>query len=437
MKNGEKKLIKRLGFILLTVTIFVAAVWFFFPIGEVAPKTFEATFLGVKEYGLVDRSDVLNPENAVFRFIVDGVEKTFSINSGNIYSLQITDEEKNKDKDYLNVLSAENGAYPIQNMLHEGEVYRVTSKGDKIISCETVAQYGTFNSIIKGTSGKHTLKNFLQTALMPVGNVLYVFGGGWDWQDIGTSNLTRSIGVSELWTKAFDKADSDYIYRDDGNHAGSTYPFGKWNQYYYMGLDCAGYVGWVLYNTLYDKSLAHPGFVGYADEIAKKLADNYGLGTWNHNETNMRPGDVVSNDHHVYICLGTCKDGSAVILDSNIVTSKTGKLGGGVCFSVFSSVENDQHCEAYRLVSYYLEKYYPQWTARYTLTEKSVKDYMIFPDDDPCTGVFHWNIIADTQNVASEEIKGLADPEGLAEMDAEAILKILFKDIAEHSIDNK
>ena len=224
MRNNSKKLIKRLFFILLTLVLLTAAVWFGLLFDESAPKTFEASFLGIKGYGLVGRADALNPKNAVFRFLVDGTEKTFSIEGGNVYSLQITDEEKNKDKDYLNVLSAENGAYPIQNMLHEGEVYRVTSKGDKIISCETVAQYGTFNPIIKGTPGKHTLKNFLQTALMPVGNVLYVFGGGWDWQDIGTSNLTRSIGVSELWTKAFDNADSDYLYKDDGNHTGSTYP---------------------------------------------------------------------------------------------------------------------------------------------------------------------------------------------------------------------
>lgn len=435
MNNDRKKLFKRLGFILVAVAILATAVWFGLFQWNSASKTFEASFLGIKGYGLVDRTDVLNPENAVYRFLVDGTEKTFSIDSGNIYSLQITDDEKNKDKDYFKVLSAENGAYSIQNMLHEGEVYRLTSKENKIISCEPIVQYGTFKPIVKGTPGKHTLKNFLQTALMPVGNVLYVFGGGWDWQDIGSSNMARSIGVSELWTKAFNKADSDYLYKDTDNHAGTTYPFGKWNQYYYMGLDCVGYVGWVLYNTLYDKSLAHPWFVVYADEIAKMLAEKHGLGTWNHNETNLRPGDIVSKEYHVYICLGTCKDGSVVVLDSNVVTSKTGKSGGGVCFSVFSSVENDQHSEAYKLASYYLEKYYPQWAERYTLCEKNLEKETIFPDEDPCTGVFHWNLITDAQNAGTGEIKGLADPEGLAEMDAEAILKELFKDVPD--INNK
>ena len=97
MKNDSKKLIKRLFLILLTLVILTTAVWFSLPFNENAPKTFEASFLGIKGYGLVGRADALNPENVVFRFLVDGTEKAFSIDGGNVYSLQITDEEKNAD----------------------------------------------------------------------------------------------------------------------------------------------------------------------------------------------------------------------------------------------------------------------------------------------------------------------------------------------------
>ena len=40
---------------------------------------------------------------------------------------------------------------------------------------------------VAGTPGKHTLGNFLATALEPVGIALYLYGGGWDRQDEGSS----------------------------------------------------------------------------------------------------------------------------------------------------------------------------------------------------------------------------------------------------------
>ena len=391
-----------------------------------APQTFEASYLGVRGYGTVKRAEVLDPNSAIYRFSVDGREQCYRIDCGAIYADSIPDGERQADKGYFKVLPAEDGAYPIQNLLREGETYRLTAEDDTILSCEALTRPGTFTPIVTGTPGKHTLKNFLQTGLMPAGNVLYVYGGGWDWQDIGSSEQARSIGVSELWTDAFTRVDAGYCYRDEAHPSETTFPFGEWNQYYYLGLDCSAFVGWTLYNTIYDESLTHPGFVRPACDMAKMLAEDYDFGTWSHTETELRPGDVVSTAGHVWICVGCCPDGSAVTVESNITPSCTGVWGGGVHLCAVSPKgENDRTCAACELVSSYMETYYPQWAERYPTTVFDRSKAMSFSDDPASTGVFHWNITEDPGTAG-----GLADPEGLASMDAEAILTELFRDAA-------
>ena len=49
------------------------------------------------------------------------------------------------------------------------------------------------------TPGRRTLKNLLSAALQPVGTTLYVYGGGWNWQDDGASRQTMALGVPDSW----------------------------------------------------------------------------------------------------------------------------------------------------------------------------------------------------------------------------------------------
>ena len=393
------------------------------------PKTCEATYLGVKGYGTVTRGEVLAPDSQVYRFSVNGREKCYRIESGLVYADSVTEVEKKGDTDFYDVLPAEDGAYPIQNMLFEGDAYRLTVRGKKIVACEPIGQYGIFKPLIEGTPGKLTLKNFLQTALMPVGNVLYVYGGGWDWQDVGASGQARTIGLSEVWTNAFAQADAGYRYKDEEHRSETTYPFESWNQYYYLGLDCSAYLGWTLYNTFYTESLAHPGLVGYASRTARTVAEDFGMGTLNHTETRLRPGDIISTKGHTWICLGCCADGSVVGLESNILNSRTGALGGGVqIFAASAKGEDDIVCEAYRLAEEYMAKYYPQWTQRYPICVRELAHCTDFPDDSASTGVCHWTILPGENGSLTAAEKGLADPEGLSAMNAAEILKELFAD---------
>ena len=78
----------------------------------------------------------------------------------------------------------------------------------------------------------------------------------------------------------------------------------------------------------------------------------------------MRPGDVMSTDGHVWISLGTCDDGSVVIVHSAPSKSRRLQPGGGV---QISAVGRDAGCEAYTLAERYMAKYYPAWYKRYPI----------------------------------------------------------------------
>ena len=396
------------------------------------PVAWDAVYLGIKNYGNIGRAEALDPERAVHRFLVNGEEKEFRIDCGEIYPAEMTAAEKAEDPNFFGVLPAEDGAYPIQNILREGENFRVTEKDGIILSCEPAgaASAGPLTAAelpVSGVPGKRTVKNFLQTALMPAGSTLYVYGGGWDWQDIGSSHETRTIGVSPFWTQFFNAQDAGYRYEDDEHPESSVYPFGEWNQYYYAGLDCSGYVGWALYNTMYDKSLQYPGFVSSAGGMARKFSEQYGLGTFTRGASSLYPGDIVSTSGHVWIVAGVCDDGSIVLLHSCPTKSRAEGSGGGVQLTAVSAKGQEDHsCDAFLLADRYMSRYFPVWYERYETTLFDTDLYLDFPEDKPAPGVFHWNITDAALSETAETMTGLADPDGIREMSAEEVLKELF-----------
>lgn len=281
---------------------------------------------------------------------------------------------------------------------------------------------------VDGTAGTKTLKNFLATALEPVGTGLYIYGGTWDWQDVGSSNQAATIGIPQSWIDFFQSQDASFTYRDkDGKDANkdaahSYYPYGEWNQYYYAGVDCSGYVAWVLYNTMNTVS----GGAGYV-EGAKKMAQSCTTRGWgtlttsfgtptNHADSDFHPGDIFSMNGHVWICLGTCDDGSIVFMHSTPSDSKAGQPGGGVQISALNPKNTGKNCEAYRLASYYMAKFFPAWSARYDAVLKGYEDYSSF--SKPECGKFSWSL--DGANGS------LTDPEGYASKTPAQILADLF-----------
>lgn len=425
-------------------------------------ETIEAIYLGVKGYGTVTRSSMSAFQ---YRFFVDGEEFLYQIDNG----LQTEDGSF---------------SYPIQNILKEGYIYRLKIENDTVLYAKEVAlsQCGTIEAvtgngiIVDGTEypaysiwnitrqaggakveeiipqigntvfitedassqrayrmqtaepysppasgipGYKTLKNFLATALMPVGTTLYIYGGAWDWQDTGSSVQATEIGLPEEWVTFFQMQDAGYTYKV-ADPSLSYYPFGGWNEYYFAGADCSGYVGWVLYNTMHDKD-GEDGYVVYAADYARNLSER-GWGSYSGSiavpngsaETAIKPGDIMSMSGHVWISLGTCSDGSVVIAHSTTSPSRSGQPGGGVQLSALGYSEN---CEAYSLAKQYMTQYYPAWSERYSVILRQPSDYLSTAGND--TGLFSWDI--------SGSVNGLSDPEGYQNMTPQEILAGLFE----------
>lgn len=294
------------------------------------------------------------------------------------------------------------------------------------------------------TPGKRTLGNFLAAALQPVGQVLYVYGGGWNYEDSGGDEASASIGLADTWRTFFAEQDASYFYQD--------YRTEGCNQYHALGLDCSGYVGWAVYNTMCDQN-GRPSCVVRASDMAYRYAER-GWGTFcgggkifcgdiscrgrktfcgdiscedkkipsfcedkkiypgNCEERNFQPGDILSMDGHVWICMGACRDGSLVIAHATPSLSRFGCPGGGV---QLSAVGADDRCEALRLADDYMRTHCPAWYCRYKAVCRDIERYTV--PGGAHGGRFRWH----------SDARGLPDPDGLAELEAGEVLRRLRK----------
>ena len=365
----------------------------------------EAVYLGVENYG-AEETNKEHRDEFMYRFEIDGVEASFQLMNG------AKDEEGRYD-------------YPLQNRLKEGYTYRVTIEDGTVIAVSEAeaASQAEYLPRVEGEPGVRTVKNFLKTALEPVGTTLYIYGGGWDWQDEAAAVQARTLGVSPDWVCFFDSQDENYTYKEpDGdpakaNPATSYYPYGGYNEYYYAGLDCSGYLGWALYNVMESENGAD-GYVGSG--MVKGMAEK-GWGEWTQdvkmpdgkNGYEMKPGDVMGIKGHVWISLGTCADGSIVIAHSTPSLSRSGQPGGGV---QISAIGYEKNCEAYQLAEKYMSEQYAKWFERYPIYLCDPEVY--FAVEGEKTGRFTWSV---------EGAQAcLTDPEHMRDMRPEEVLAELF-----------
>ena len=230
------------------------------------------------------------------------------------------------------------------------------------------------------TSSAGTVQDFLKTALKPVGKTMYIYGGGWNEKQTGAGKEAVTLGLSSQWKQFYKAQDESYDYEN----------------YMYQihdGLDCAGYVGWAIYNTLETKN-NQEGYVMKAQDMSQEFA-NQGLGTYQDSIDNAKPGDIVSMANaHVYIVLGKCEDGSLLIVHSSppgVKISGTGK-------------------EAVKLAKKIMKTYYPKWYKQYP----DCKVDSSFTQSDNVS-LFHWNK------------KTLQDPDNLTKKNADQVVQILFE----------
>lgn len=262
------------------------------------------------------------------------------------------------------------------------------------------------------------LKFFLQTALLPVGSAMYVWGGGWNESDTGAEREACTLGVSPRWKEFAQKQTASYNYRT------TRYQI-------HDGLDCSGYVGWCIYNLFHTAhssvgSAVSCGYVMPARRMAAEFAAR-GWGTFipRSQITAYHAGDIMSSRGHVWIAVGQCDDGSIVLLHSSPPGVRLcGTPGIGHAFnsrhpsdtcrtpgsSRIPPTPDITDSQAIRLAGYYMRTYYPDWYSRYpdcSCDSSYLRDY----------DQMRW----DTSGKAA-----LTDSEGFQKMSASTVLKNLF-----------
>jgi radical SAM protein with 4Fe4S-binding SPASM domain len=199
-----------------------------------------------------------------------------------------------------------------------------------------------------------------------------------------------SYGLSPKWIEFANTRGAAYNYKD--------YDYKKDLSVIHLGLDCSGYVGWVLYNLFRDGN----GYVFKARNVVKRLSD---AGTGKYVERNKvkkhRAGDIMSSAcsccNHVYICVGECDDGSVVLLHSSPC---------GVQLSGTYTPEGDAGSKAAAIAEKYMRRYYPRWMARFPDIARDAK-YLT-----------HYEQLENTY---------LSDNEGLRTMNPDEVLDVIFK----------
>lgn len=187
---------------------------------------------------------------------------------------------------------------------------------------------------------------FLRNAIKPAGSTLYVWGGGWNAADDGSGETALYSGVWPEWAAWFRSRRQGYSYApgrkswENGNR--------EWRFY---GLDCSGYIGWCVYNSVKEHR-SRSGYVAPSLKMADSLAE-YGYGSVKKctPQDSFCPGDIVSIDGHCFICLGKCGDGSVLIVHS--------APNGGV--QVSGTVPDGSSSQASGLAAGFMRTHYPEW----------------------------------------------------------------------------
>ena len=235
-----------------------------------------------------------------------------------------------------------------------------------------------------GTVNEKTIKNYLLEAMMPVGKVLYVWGGGW--------NNSTTKGITTTMKNWYKNQSRSYNYENYSDLSATNRA---------KGFDCSGYIGWCAYQVMHSRSGEGSGYTVTSGDIGSSyeslewgsLIDQKYLSS---NGYVLKPGDIGYNGGHCFIVVGQCRDKSVVILHS--------QPQAGVQLSGTTTPDGDYKSEAVALAKKYMSRYN---TSKYEYC-RSVGNYI------RQYNYFRWNR------------QTLADPDGYMSKYANQILIDLF-----------
>lgn len=246
-----------------------------------------------------------------------------------------------------------------------------------------------FRDIKVPIADRPTLKYLLQNAMMPMGRVLYIYGGAWNKADTGSGIEAKSLGLSPHWLDFFEMQDSSY---NSDEHSYSIH----------SGLDCSGYIAWTLYNTFRKED--SKDYLVTSTKMAKNYADR-GWGYYTPREEILlrRPGDIMSTKGHVWLSLGECEDGSVLLVHA---TPPGVKLSGTM------TPDGKSDSMAHKLAVEYMKKYRPHFAEKFPKMYPNRVGYLREYDQ------FSWDF----------QTGVLTDPDGIQYMRPREVLKILFEE---------
>lgn len=254
--------------------------------------------------------------------------------------------------------------------------------------CNAIPAYASTTISTEAVAGEKTLRNLLETAMLPCGSTLYVWGGGWNKADTGAGIDSTTIGTSHTWKSYFQSNSGKYDYKDHKYEI-------------HNGLDCSGFVGWTIYNTMENQS-GKTGYVYKSTNTAAEYAAK-GWGTYikNNQIKKYQVGDIVSISGHVWISLGQCNDGSVLLIHST--------PNAGVQISGTQTSSGGNNSEAVRIAQEAMKKYFPYWSRFYSAKTCSANTYLK-------GNLMRWDFS-----------KTLKDPDELHSMTPAQVIDVLLK----------
>ena len=231
---------------------------------------------------------------------------------------------------------------------------------------------------------KKTISNLVQTALLPVGKTMYIWGGGWNEADNGSGIEAVTLGVSSRWEEFFNEQDASY-----------NYEYTKYQ--IHDGLDCSGYIGWLMYNV-FETENNQAGYVNNADyQIYDFASLGWGEVIPYYCIESYQCGDIMSDSGHIYLVLGSCEDGS-------ILLAHASPPGVRICGT--PARDGNVQSQAVALAEQVMSEHFEEWYEKYP---DCLVQYFYLTNYNQ----FKWN---DT----------LSDPDDLRNKSAQEVVEFLF-----------